>query len=73
MDEKDQTIGFRVTAKEREQLDAEAAQASVSLTDYIRRKVLATDEAPAQANLEGLLRHLIYMESRTHIALYSIH
>jgi hypothetical protein len=73
MDEKGQMIGFRVTAKEREQLDAEAAQSGVSLTDYIRRKVLATEEVPPRANLERLLRHVIYMASRIHIAVYAMH
>src|SRR5208283_958364 len=72
MDEITQTVGFRATPQEIASIDARAKAAGMSRADFARSKVVATEEPPSQANLEALLRHLIYMVSRTHIALYAI-
>jgi len=72
VDEITQTVGFRATPQEIASIDARAKAAGMSRADFARSKVVAAEEAPPQANVEALLRHLIYMASRIHIALYAI-
>jgi hypothetical protein len=72
MDERDQTIGFRVSAKERQALDEEATKAGVSLTEYVRSKAFSAASAAPTADLEALIRYLIYMINRLHVAVFSI-
>jgi hypothetical protein len=76
MEEKDQTIGFRVTSTERQKLEEEASAAGQKLTDYVRSKVFSTgDDGTGSAGtgeLANLIKHAIYQINQTHTALYSI-
>src|SRR5258708_6985026 len=72
MEERDQTIGFRVSAKERQALDEEATKAGLTLTEYVRSKVLSRASTSSAESFERLLRHLIYYVNRIHVAVYSI-
>jgi mobilization protein NikA len=73
-------LSFKVSADEAEVIQAAADKEGISrseylrnaISKYIRNRMRTPADAPT-GNLEALLRHLIYMESRTHIALYSIH
>jgi hypothetical protein len=72
MDERDQTIGFRVTAKERQTLDEEATKAEQTLTEYVRSKAFSAGNTAPTRDLEPLSRYLMYMINRVHIAVFSI-
>jgi hypothetical protein len=72
MEERDQTIGFRVTLKERQRLEEEAKQAGLSLTDHVRARLLSPTRSDGNGNLETLIKYAIYAISQTQNALYSI-
>jgi uncharacterized protein (DUF1778 family) len=72
MEEKDQTIGFRVSPKERELLSEQAKTAGLTLTEYVRSRVFLTSAEPNEEEIKKLLRQLIYITNRTHVAVYSI-
>ena len=72
MEEKDQTIGFRVTLKERQRLEEEAKQAGLSLTDHVRAKLLSPASSNGNGNLEALIKHCIYMVNQVYVGLFSI-
>jgi len=72
MDDKEQkVITFKLSVEETEALDARATHAGMSRSDYLRMVLFAPAEAPS-ADLEPILRHLIYIANRTHTAVYSI-
>lgn len=66
-------ISFRLSADAVERIDARATEAGMSRSEYLRARAESLPEDSITSDVEALLRHLIYMESRTHIALYSIH
>ena len=73
MDEKQQqVISCKMSADEAEAINAAAASLGISVSEYVRSKVLASAGECLQGNLEALLRYLIYITNRTHIAVYSI-
>jgi hypothetical protein len=72
-DKERQKLTVVVSPEEAETIKAAAAALGISLSEYGRNRMLAAAPDVTTGNLEALLRHLIYMESRTHIALYSIH
>jgi predicted DNA binding CopG/RHH family protein len=72
MEEKEQrVITFKLSAEEADILDGRASQAGMSRSDYLRTVIFAPTRSPND-NLEELLRHLIYIADRTHIAVYYI-
>jgi hypothetical protein len=72
MDDKEQkVITFKLSAEETEALDAKATAARISRSDYLRMLVSAPPQA-GNEGLERLLRQLIYIMNRTHMAVYSI-
>ena len=71
-----QVMSIRLSSEELQKIDAEAAEAGMSRADYIRRTLLSTRATPpadaGNSHIEALLRHLIYITNRIHIAVYSI-
>ena len=71
-----QVMSIRLSSEELQKIEAEAVEAGMSRADYIRRILLSARAiAPADAgnsHIEALLRHLIYITNRIHIAVYSI-
>ena len=67
------TVSFRLPPDAVARIEARAAEAGISRSEYLRARAESLPEDSTTGNLEALLRHLIYMESRTHIALYAIH
>src|SRR5712691_13495957 len=65
-------ISFQVSVDELEAIEGEAARQGISRSEYLRTKVMAQPGEGSQGNTEALLRHLIYITTRTHIAVYSI-
>jgi len=72
-------LTFKVSTDEAEVIQANADEEGVSRSEYLRnaisRYIRNGMRTPADAptgNVEALLRHLIYMASRIHIALYAI-
>jgi hypothetical protein len=80
MEEKERRIvSFQVSGDELETIEIAAANQGVSRSEYLRTKVLSASSASTESNaeallqhLEGLLRHLVYITSRTHVAVYAI-
>jgi hypothetical protein len=71
-DKERRMISFQVSADELEAIEGEAARQGISRSEYLRTKVMAQPGEGPQGITEALLRHLIYITSRTHIAIYSI-
>jgi len=71
-----QVMSIRLSSEELQKIDAEAAEAGMSRADYIRMTLLSARATPAadasNRYIEALLRHLIYITNRIHIAVYSI-
>jgi hypothetical protein len=74
MDDKErQKLTVVVSPEEAETIKAAAAALGISVSEYGRNRMLPSVADATSGDVGALLRHLIYMESRTHIALYSIH
>jgi hypothetical protein len=59
MDTKDtQTVGFRVTAEELQQIDNKAGEAGLGRTDYLRARVFAPDYGAQLPSMEKQLNAL---------------
>jgi len=78
-DKERRIVSFQVSGKELETIEIAAANQGVSRSEYLRTKVLSASSASTESNaeallqhLEGILRHLIYITSRTHVAVYAI-
>ncbi len=78
-DKERRIVSFQVSADEVEAIESAAANLGVSRSEYLRTKVLSASSASTESNaeallqhLEGLLRHLVYITSRTHVAVYAI-
>ncbi len=78
-DKERRIVSFQVSADEVEAIESAAANLGVSRSEYLRGRVLSPAGAEADNNteallrhLEGLLRHLVYVTSRTHVAVYAI-
>ncbi len=78
-DKERRIVSFQVSADEVEAIESAAANLGVSRSEYLRGRVLSPAGAEADNNteallrqLEGLLRHLVYITSRTHAAVYAI-
>jgi hypothetical protein len=78
-DKERRIVSFQVSGEELETIEIAAANQGVSRSEYLRTKVLSARSASTESNaeaslqrLEGLLRHLVYITSRTHVAVYSI-
>jgi hypothetical protein len=71
-----QLMSIRLSSEELQKLETEAAEAGMSRADYIRRTLLSARATPlaeaGNSDIEALLRHLIYITNRIHIAIYSI-
>jgi hypothetical protein len=65
-------VSFRLPADAIAGIEARAAKAGMSRSEYLRCRAISAPDAPVVANLESLIRHLIYITTRTHIAVYSI-
>ncbi len=73
MEEREQRIfNFKVSIEEAETIDAAAKGLGMTRSDYLRSRVLLPLNTIPSSNLEALLRYLIYITNRTHIAIYSI-
>ena len=73
MEEKDQRMfNFKVSVEEAETIDAAAKAGNMTRSDYLRSRVLAAPALPPTPEIERLLRHLVYIASRTHVAVYAI-
>ena len=78
-DKERRIVSFQVSGEELETIEIAAANQGVSRSEYLRTKVLSASSASTESNaeallqhLEGILRHLIYITSRTHVAVYAI-
>ncbi len=78
-DKERRIVSFQVSGEELETIEIAAANQGVSRSEYLRTKVLSASGANTESNaeaslqhLEGLLRHLVYITSRTHAAVYAI-
>ena len=78
-DKERRIVSFQVSGEELETIEIAAANQGVSRSEYLRTKVLSASSASTESNaeallqhLEGLLRHLVYITSRTHVAVYAI-
>ena len=78
-DKERRIVSFQVSGEELETIEIAAANQGVSRSEYLRTKVLSARSASTESNaeaslqrLEGLLRHLVYITSRTHVAVYAI-
>jgi hypothetical protein len=65
-------VSFRLPADAIATIEARALKAGMSRSEYLRARAISAPDASAGVNLESLLRHLIYIATRTHIAVYSI-
>ena len=77
--EEERKVSFRISAEEDEIIKAAAREQGISVSEYVRARVLsggtASDKGGAEtrvSQIEGLLRHLVYITSRTHVAVYAI-
>ena len=81
MAEQTQKLTFGASAEEADTIKAAASQRGVSVSQYLHAKVFE-EHAPAlntpgdgvkfMSRLEALLRHLIYIANKIHIATYAI-
>jgi alpha-L-fucosidase len=78
-DKERRIVSFQVSADEVEAIESAAANLGVSRSEYLRSRVLSPAGADADNNteallrhLERLLRHLVYITSRTHVAVCAI-
>jgi len=65
-------FNFKVSVEEAETIDAAAKAGNMTRSDYLRSRVLAAPALPPTPEIERLLRHLVYIASRTHVAVYAI-
>jgi hypothetical protein len=72
-------LSFKVSADEAQSIQAAADEQGISRSEYLRNAISESIRNRKQTlgddprdNVEGLLRHLIYMASRIHIALYTM-
>jgi hypothetical protein len=72
VDEKQQVISCKVSEEEAEAIKASAAALSTSVSEYVRKRALSRASEASITNLEALIRYLIYMTNRLHIAVFSI-
>ena len=73
MEERDQRMfNFKVSVEEAETIDAAAKAGNMTRSDYLRSRVLAAPPLTPTPEIERLLRHLVYIASRTHVAVYAI-
>jgi predicted DNA binding CopG/RHH family protein len=77
--EEERKVSFRISAEEDEIIKAAAREQGISVSEYVRARVLSdgvtSDKGAAEtqvSHIERLLRHLVYITSRTHVAVYSI-
>ncbi len=77
--EEERKVSFRISAEEDEIIKAAAREQGISVSEYVRARVLsdgvASDKEVAEtrvSHIERLLRHLVYITSRTHVAVYAI-
>ena len=73
MEEKEQRVfNFKVSVEEAEAIDAAAEKLGMTRSEYIRTRVLSPLINAPFANLEALLRFIIWTQNRLHIAMFSI-
>ena len=65
-------LSFRLPADAVATIEARAAKAGLSRSEYLRARVLSDPAETPNNHFEALLRYLIYITNRTHIAVYSI-
>ena len=77
--EEERKVSFRISAEEDEIIKAAAREQGISVSEYVRARVLSdratSDKGAAEtraSHIERLLRHLVYITSRTHVAVYAI-
>ena len=77
--EEERKVSFRISAEEDEIIKAAAREQGISVSEYVRARVLSdgatSDKSVAEtrvSHIERLLRHLVYITSRTHVAVYVI-
>ena len=77
--EEERKVSFRISAEEDEIIKAAAREQGISVSEYVRARVLsggtASDKGVAEtrvSQIERLLRHLVYITSRTHVTVYAI-
>jgi hypothetical protein len=72
VDEKQQVISCKVSEEEAEAIKASAAALSISVSEYVRKRALSRASEASTGDLEALIRYLMYMTNRLHIAVFSI-
>ncbi len=70
-DDNQTMVSFRLPADAVATIEALAGKAGMSRSEYLRARALSVSE-DTPSSLEALLRHLIYITNRIHIAVYSI-
>jgi hypothetical protein len=77
--EEERKVSFRISAEEDEIIKAAAREQGITVSEYVRARVLSdgatSDKGVAEtqvSHIERLLRHLVYITSRTHVAVYAI-
>jgi hypothetical protein len=77
--EEERKVSFRISAEEDEIIKAAAREHGISVSEYVRARVLSggvpSDKGVQDtrvSHIERLLRHLVYVTSRTHVAVYAI-
>jgi len=73
MDDKERKmISFQVSAEELAAIEARAAKAGLSRSEYLRLRALSEPAASSIETLEALIKHAIYLTNQVHEGLYSI-
>jgi hypothetical protein len=72
VDEKQQVMSFKLSEEEAEAIKAAASTEGISVSEYLRNRAVPRSNETSPANLEALIRYLIYMTNRVHIAVFSI-
>lgn len=77
--EEERKVSFRISAEEDEIIKAAARDQGISVSEYVRARVLSdgatSDKGVAKtrvSHIERLLRHLVYITSRIHVAVYAL-
>jgi hypothetical protein len=78
-DKERRIVSFQVSGDEVEAIERAAASQGVSRSEYLRSRVLSATNEGTDKNIEAalrhlqtLLRHIVYITSRTHVAVYAI-
>jgi hypothetical protein len=73
MDEKKRRmVSFEIDVDELESIEARAAKAGLSRSEYLRARAISEPAEPSSSNLEALIKQVIYMANQIYVGLFSI-